>query len=67
MKLKPAQRNALRAAIDEAGREVLRLEASLEKFAVGTLPHRRIKDMLDAAQVKQREAWENMKANLTQS
>ena len=52
MKMKPAERNSIKRRADEAKREIARLEGSLAKFKVGTLPYDRLKTQLDAARNK---------------
>lgn len=60
MKMKPAERNAIKRRADEAKREISRLEGTLAKFKVGTLPYDRIKAQLDAALSKLQSATRDL-------
>lgn len=54
--MKPSERNAYKAAADEAAREISRLEKSIAKFDPGTLPHNRLSGQLDEARARKRSA-----------
>lgn len=50
MKMKPAQRNAIKAVAENAEREIKALERSLAKLKPGSLPHQRLSLKLQEAQ-----------------
>lgn len=56
MKMKPAERNAIQAVVKAAAQEISQLERSLASFEEGKLPHRRVKERLDAAKARHAEA-----------
>lgn len=65
MKMKPAQRNAIKSMAKNAEREIRVLEQSLAKFKPGTLPHQRLSSKLEEARESLRSA-ESTLAHTTQ-
>lgn len=65
MKMKPAQRNAMKSIAVNAEREIRALEQSMAKHKPGTLPHKKLSSQLEDARESLRSAKSNL-ANTTQ-
>lgn len=56
MKMKPAQRNAIKSILQNAEREMTRLEQSLAHFKPGTLPYQKVSLQLEKARESRNSA-----------
>ncbi|WP_338924570.1 hypothetical protein V0M98_33685 (plasmid) [Pseudomonas silesiensis] len=56
MKIKPAQRNALKAMVEEAERDIARLQGTMAKFQPGTSTYQGLKLQLEKAREQHRNA-----------
>ncbi|MBM5458685.1 hypothetical protein H8F21_14040 [Pseudomonas sp. P66] len=56
MKMKPAERRAVKGSSTEAQNEIARLERSLQNLTPGTLPHDKLTRMLRDARARKANA-----------